>query len=283
MRVTLAQVECLLGDVAANALRAREVIRQARADRADLVVFPELSLTGYAIGEVSEDLALEAGDPPLATLAAEAGGMDLVVGFQEGSAGSGGLHSYNAAAYFEAGELRHLHRKLYLPTYGIFEERKHFSPGQSMRAFATRWGRQAMLICNDAWQPQLAFIAVQDGARILLLPTNSAQSLFPEHYDSISYWRDLTRFYARMFQSFVVFVNRVGQEGKLQFWGGSHVVDPWGRVVASAPEGEEELLTVEVDLDEVRRRRREVPLVREARLGVLQKELRRLAEEGGDL
>ncbi|HZD70056.1 MAG TPA: nitrilase-related carbon-nitrogen hydrolase [Actinomycetes bacterium] len=280
MRVTLAQIDCVLGDVSANARRALEVLRQAQGEGADLVVFPELSLTGYSIGEVSDDLALEVTDPPLATLAAEAGGTDLLVGFQEVG---GGLHSYNAAAYFEAGELRHLHRKLYLPTYGIFEERKHFSPGQSMRAFATRWGRQAMLICNDAWQPQLAFIAVQDGARILLLPTNSAQSLFPEHFDSITYWRDVTRFYARMFQSFVVFVNRVGQEGKLQFWGGSHVVDPWGRVVAEAPEGREELLIVEVDLDEVRRRRREVPLVREARLGVLQKELRRLAEEGGDL
>jgi predicted amidohydrolase len=280
MRITLAQIDCVLGDVPANVRRAREVVRHAEGDRADLVVFPELSLTGYSIGEVSDDLALEVTDPPLLSLATEAGGTDLVVGFQEGG---GGLHSYNAAAYFEAGELRHLHRKLYLPTYGIFEERKHFSPGQSMRAFGTRWGRQAMLICNDAWQPQLAFIAVQDGARILLLPTNSAQSLFPEHFDSITYWRDVTRFYARMFQSFVVFVNRVGQEGKLQFWGGSHVVDPWGRVLAEAPEGREELLTVEVDLDEVRRRRREVPLVREARLGVLQKELRRLEEEGGDL
>ena len=280
MRVVLAQVDCVLGDVGANARRGAEVVRRARADGADLVVFPELSLTGYSIGEVSDDLALEVTDPRLRTLAAEAGDADLVVGFQEGDSG---LHSYNAAAYYQSGELRHLHRKLYLPTYGAFEERKHFSPGQSMRAFDTRWGRQAMLICNDAWQPQLAFIAVQDGARILLLPTNSAQSLFPEHFDIVTYWRDVTRFYARMFQSFVVFVNRVGQEGKLRFWGGSHVVDPWGRVVAEAPEGEEAMVAAEVDLEEVRRRRREVPLVREARLGVLQKELRRLAEEGGDL
>jgi predicted amidohydrolase len=280
VRVTLAQVDCLLGDVPANARRATEVVRRARADQADLVVFPELSLTGYSLGEVADDLSLEVTDPPLTALAAEAEGTAVVVGFQEGGRG---FHCYNAAAYFEGGELRHLHRKLYLPTYGVFEERKHFSPGQSMRAFDTRWGRQALLICNDAWQPQLAFIAVQDGARILLVPTNSAQSLFPEHYDSATYWRDLTRFYARMFQSYVVFVNRVGQEGKLQFWGGSHVVDPWGRVVAEAPEGQEAVLTVEVDLDEVRRRRREVPLVREARLGLLQRELRRLAEEGGDL
>jgi len=277
VRITLAQVDCLLGDIEGNLRHAREVLGQASADRADLVVFPELSLSGYSLGEVPQDVTLEADDPRLTGLASD---LDVVVGFHERTAG---LHSYNAAAYFSAGELRHLHRKLYLPTYGIFEERKHFSPGQAMRAFTTRWGRQALLVCNDAWQPQLAFISVQDGARILLLPTSSAQSLFPEHYDSAEYWRDITRFYGRMFQSYVVFVNRVGAEGRLHFWGGSHVVDPWGETVAEAPQGEEAILTVDIDLDEVRRRRREVPLVREARLGLLQRELRRLAEEGGDL
>jgi predicted amidohydrolase len=178
--------------------------------------------------------------------------------------------------------VRHTHRKLYLPTYDIFEERKFFSPGQSMRAYDTRHGRMATLICNDAWQPHLTFLAVQDGAGVLLVPTNSAQSRFPERYDSETYWRDITVFYARMFQSFVIFVNRVGDEAGLQFWGGSHVVDPWGRIVAAAPEGEEALLTLDIDLGAVRRRRREVPLVREARLGLLAREANRLAEEGGD-
>lgn len=277
MRITLAQVDCLLGDTEGNLRHAQQVLGQASADGADLVVFPELSLSGYSLGEVAHDVTLEADDPRLTGLA---GDLDVVVGFHERSSG---LHSYNAAAYYAAGELRHLHRKLYLPTYGVFEERKHFSPGQTMRAFPTRWGRQALLICNDAWQPQLAFISVQDGARILLLPTASAQSLFPEHYDSAEYWRAITRFYGRMFQCYVVFVNRVGVEGRLRFWGGSHVVDPWGEIVAEAPQDNETVLTVDVDLDEVRRRRREVPLVREARLGLLQRELHRLAEEGGDL
>jgi N-carbamoylputrescine amidase len=280
LRITLAQTDCLLGDVEANLRHAKEVLGQAVGERSDLVVFPELSLSGYSVGEIDEDVTLEADDPRLLGLAAHAGGTDVVVGFHERGRG---LHTYNAAAYFEAGELRHLHRKLYLPTYGIFEERKHFSPGQSMRAFDTRWGRQALLICNDAWQPQLTFIAVQDGARVLLLPTNSAQSLFPQHYDSASYWRDITRFYARMFQSFVVFTNRVGQEGRLRFWGGSHIVNPWGEIVAEAPEDQEVIVTAEIDLEQVRRRRREVPLVREARLALLQRELSRLVEEGGDL
>ncbi len=280
MRIAWAQLDCTLGDIDANVERAGKAIADARSQGAELLVFPELSLCGYSVGEVAEDLAIRADDPRLTRLSRDAGSMAVLLGFSEGGAG---LHTYNSAAYLQDGELVHVHRKLYLPTYDLFEERKHFSPGQHMRAFETPSARTAILTCNDAWQPQLAFVAVQDGARLLLMPTSSAQSLFPERYDSPTYWHDITRFYARMFQVFVVFVNRVGQEGKLQFWGGSHVVDPWGNLVAEAPLGEESLRCVDIDLGSVRRRRREVPLVKEARLGMVLRELRRLVDEGGDL
>ena len=141
----------------------------------------------------------------------------------------------------------------------------------------------ATLICGDAWQPPVGFLAVQDGAHILNIPTNSAQSLFPEHYDAREYWVDLNRFLGRMCQVFVLFANRVGEEGPLRFWGGSHVVDPWGEIIAEAPMCEEAVLHCEIDLDRVRHRRRAVPLVREARLSLLEREIQRLAAEGGDL
>ncbi len=279
MRVALVQSHPVLGDLDANAAAAQEAIEEATAGGAVLVVFPELALTGYAVREVDGDLTRRASDPVMLGLAAAAGDAGVLIGFHE----DGGRSSYNAAAYYEGGRLVHVHRKLYLPNYGIFDERKHFSPGQTMRAFATRWGGMATLICNDAWQPQLPFLAVQDGAQVLLVPTASAQSLFPQHYDAVEYWRDLTRFYGRMYQSYVVFVNRVGVEGDLHFWGGSHVVDPWGEVVAAAPEEREALVYADLDLDRVRHRRREVPLVREARLALLGREIRRLVDEGGDL
>jgi len=278
MRVALVQMQPELGDLEGNLASACRLITRAREGGADLVVLPELCLTGYAVGRVDDDLALPADHPSLLALAAASGDAGVLLGFQEDS----GRSSHNSAAYYEGGLLRHVHRKLYLPTYGIFDERKHFSPGQAMRAFTTRWGRMATLICNDAWQPQLPFLAVHDGAQVLLVPTSSAQSLFPQHYDSESYWRDLTRFYGRMYQSYVVFVNRVGSEGDLHFWGGSHVVDPWGQVIAEAEDGETVLLA-EIDLARVRRRRREVPLVREARLALLAREIHRLVDEGGDL
>jgi predicted amidohydrolase len=280
MRITLAQVSSRLGDVEANLERAAEIIVQAGRESSDVVVFPELFLTGYSLGEVETDVSMSADDPRLTQLSMIAPETDVLVGFYEDGLG---VHNYNSASYYDGGSLVHTHRKLYLPTYDIFEERKHFSPGQTMRAFDTRQGRVATLICNDAWQPHLVFLAVQDGARVLLVPTNSSQSRFPEQYDSRTYWRDITVFYARMFQCYVVFCNRVGDEGShLRFWGGSHIVDPWGKIVCALPDHDEAIVTAEIDLATVRKRRREVPLVREARLGLLAREANRLAEEGGD-
>jgi predicted amidohydrolase len=280
MRITLAQVASQLGDLDANFERAAAVVEEGGRRGSDLVVFPELFLTGYALGRVDADVSMSADDQRLTRLSAIAPETDVLIGYYEDGLG---VHNYNAATYYDGGSAVHTHRKLYLPTYDIFEERKHFSPGQSMRAFDTRHGRFATLICNDAWQPHLVFLAVQDGARVLLVPTNSAQSRFPEQYDSATYWRDITVFYARMFQCYVVFCNRVGDEGEhLRFWGGSHIVDPWGKIVCELPDHDEAVLTTEIDLAMVRKRRREVPLVREARLGLLAREATRLAEEGGD-
>jgi predicted amidohydrolase len=283
MRITLAQVDSRLGELEVNIARAGQVIAEAVSEGSDLVVFPELSLSGYSMGDFKEDISIPPDDERMAKLAKEAKGAGVLFGFPEAQAH--GLHIYNSAAYYENGLLVHVHRKLFLPNYATFEERKHFLPGQSSRAFPIQGGRHraATLVCNDAWQPQLAYVATQDGAIILLVPACSAQSMFPERYDSRSYWRGITRFYGRMFQLYVVFVNRVGTEGALRFWGGSHVVDPWGEVIAEADEDREHLLTVDVDLSLVRRRRREIPLVREGRLGLLRREIDRLLEEGGDL
>jgi predicted amidohydrolase len=280
MRVALAQIDSILGDTEENLRRSKEVVAEAKDRDTDLTVFPELSLSGYALGELGDDVPIEAHSKPISSLAEAAGEMAVVVGFcEEGR----GFHTYNSAAYLEGGSIRHLHRKLYLPNYRIYEERKHYNPGQSMRAFDTRFGRMAMLICNDAWQTFLPFIAVQDGAQVLIIPADSGSYPYPELLDTKSYWRGITRFYARMLECYVVFVNRVGKQDDLVFWGYSHVVDPWGTVVAEGPLLEEALITVDIDLGNVRRRRREVPLVKEARLALLARELNRLAEEGGDL
>jgi predicted amidohydrolase len=148
-----------------------------------------------------------------------------------------------------------------------------------MRAFDTRFGRMAILLCSDAWQPALAVLAVQDGARVLIVPANSAL----RREDIVEQWHDITRFYARTLQCYVVFVNRVGLEPGLRFWGGSHVYGPEGELVAEAPRDEPALVTADLDLAAVRRVRRAMPLLKEARLGLLSREVERLAAEGGDV
>jgi predicted amidohydrolase len=281
VRITIAQLAPVLGDVGGNLARAREVAADASAHGSDLLIFPELFVSGYSIGDVDADLSVDAEDPRLLDVARASGQTAVALGFTESVTRS--PHIYNSMAYYVRGQLTHVHRKLYLPAYRPFEERNHFTPGPTLRAFPGPSGaRMAVLLCNDAWQPHLAFLVVHDGAQVLLVPAASSQSTFPEKYDSKEYWHDITRFYGRMFQVFVVFVNRVGSEGQFRFWGGSHVVDPWGNLVAEANH-EEQVLTVAIDLADVRRRRREVPLVKEARLGLLQRETQRLLDEGGDL
>ncbi|MET7618430.1 nitrilase-related carbon-nitrogen hydrolase [Streptomyces sp. NPDC005408] len=278
MRVALAQTDCALGDVDANLETAREQIEQAVAQGVDLVVFPELSLHGYHLGALQRDTSVQARDPRLLKLGTY--GADVMAGFHEHTS----LRAYNTAAYYSGGELLHTHRKLYLPNYLAWEERKHVSPGQLLRAYdlPNGAGRAATLICNDAWQPVLPWLAVQDGAEVVIIPANSAASLDPEAMDTGLYWDSLLTYTARMLQCWVVFVNRVGSENGASFWGGSRVVDPRGSVVAQAPKWEPGLVTVDIDLHEARRQRRAVPLVAEARLGLIDREVRRLIDEGGD-
>jgi predicted amidohydrolase len=268
LRIALAQVEATLGAVDANIARARAALAEAARCDADLTVFPELQLSGYALAATDRETALTAAElRPLVDAARDA---SMVVAFHERAR----ERTYNSAAYFERGSLLHVHRKLYLTRYPPFDEDVLYSPGETMRAFDTALGRVAILICNDAWQPALPFLAVHDGARILFLPSASSTTVG----EAERYWCDLTRFYARMLQCFVVFVNRAGRDAAFTFWGGSHVVDPWGDVVAEARRLEEELLVVDVDLARVEERRLELPLVREPRLDLLRAELERLAK-----
>lgn len=278
MRVALAQTDCVLGDFEYNVETARAAVKQAAAQDAELVIFPELILHGYALGALEDDVSVAVGDRRMAELSEL--GPDVLVGFYE----DGDLRRYNSAVYLSGGRVVHVHRKLFLPTYLTWEERKHFTPGQTMRAFDTRFGRMAVLVCNDFWQPVLPWIAVQDGAYALLAPTNSVTTT-PRGtmLDNVDYWQDLLRYVARMQQTWVVFVNRVGEEGGATFWGGSRVIDPLGSIVAQAPMSEPAVVVADIDLSKARWVRRTLPLISEARLGLVQREVKRLVDEGGDV
>lgn len=266
MRLALAQLDARLGDVDANVERARAVIAEATAAGADFVVFPELYLSGYALRDVTRETVRSAEE------IAQAVAGPALVGFDE-AACDGRRH--NSAAYVVGGKVAHVHRKLYLVDYEPFGEDELFEPGTELHAFDTPLGRVGTLICNDAWQPFLPFISTQDGARVLLVPSCSSTAV-PE---AEAYWHELTRFHARMLQCFVVFVNRVGSERGLTFWGGSHVVGPDGVSIASAPRMEEAIVYAQLDLGLVAESRRRLIIAEDPRLDFVRAELERLVRE----
>ena len=275
--MALVQLAPVLGEVQANLELHLERIARAREQGAGLVVFPELSLTGYYLRDLVGEVALQASDPVLARVAEASKEVSLVVGFVEESAD---FRFYNSAAYFEGGKLLHVHRKLYLPTYGMFDEDRYFDPGERMRAFDTRFGRVAMAICEDLWHPSVPYVASQDGAVALLAIANSpGRGIGGRQLDTARAYESMIRAYAQFFQMYCLFANRCGWEEGVTFWGGSMVADPFGEIVARAPDLEEALLRAEVDPLEVRRSRLTASLVGDERLELTIRELERIRRE----
>src|SRR5258706_14808638 len=164
VRVALAQIAPKLGDLESNLDLHRDAIRLARREKAGVVVFPELSLTGYVLRDQVPEIALTSTAPLFKRLARASLDVDLVVGYAEEAPGH---RFHNATAYLSKGRVVHVHRKVYLPTYGMFDEGRDFAPGEMFRAFDAPHGPSGVLICEDAWHPVSAWILVQDGAEVL--------------------------------------------------------------------------------------------------------------------
>ncbi len=276
-RVRLAQLAPRLGDVAANLASHIEIAEAAAGDGIDLLVFPELSLTGYYLRDLTSEVALTREAPTLARLARISERVSLVVGFVEESPQYG---LFAAQAFFEGGRLHHVHRKVYLPTYGMFDEGRYLSPGRTVAAFDTRCGRMGLLVCEDIWHPVLPFLLAQQGMHTLIVTANSpTRGVAAEGLAIRDTYAAMLATYARLFQVYVVMSNRVGYEDGVNFWGGSSVVAPGGEVVAQAPLFQPALLDAEVAPAEVRRARMLAPLVEEEDVELAARELRRIADE----
>jgi predicted amidohydrolase len=286
LRIALAQVAPRLGDVEANHERHRELIRRSRAEGAGLVVFPELGLTGYLLQDLAGEVAMRLDDPRLAALAGEtAGGASAIVSFVEVS---GDHRVFIAAALMEDGEIRHVHRKVYLPTYGQFDERRFFAPGDTVRATPSRLGVGiGVAVCEDFWHLQVPQLLALDGAQLLINVSSSPGRDLAARNEvglgTASSWRTLMRTYAQLTTSFVVFVNRVGVDESMTFWGGSEVIAPSGEPIFSAPFFDDDLYLVDVNLDDVRRERIALPLLRDERLELQARELGRIIAERAGL
>jgi predicted amidohydrolase len=285
LRIALAQLAPRLGDLEANLARHAEVIAAARGEGAGLIVFPELGLTGYLLQDLAAEVAMPLDDPRLAALAAETAGCSAVVSFVEES---GDHRLFIAAALVEDGRIRHVHRKVHLPTYGLFDERRFFAPGDVIRAAPSRLGVGiGVAVCEDFWHLGTAQVLALDGAQVLVnvsaSPGRDLATTHPEGLGTAASWRALLRTYAQLTTSIVVFCNRVGVDESISFWGGSEVVGPAGDTVARAPLYEEAIVYADVALGDVRRERIAVPLLRDERPVLQARELERIIAQRAGL
>jgi len=255
-KVAVAQMDSRVGDLESNLARHMALTDQALKRGANLIVFPELSLTGYSLKDIAWEIAL---DPerskPVKALRTKSKKISIALGFVE----NGPHHGiYNSALLLEDGEVKHIHRKIYPPTYGMFEEGRYFSAGSTVSAFSSKWGRLGILVCEDMWHLSLPYLLAMDGAEVILCPTASPARTSgnrPTLQNAEVNYEQL-RSYARLLSTYIIFANRVGVEDGVTFWGGSAVVGPDGSMRSTAKLLTEDLITADIDSEEVRRARR---------------------------
>lgn len=279
LKAGIAQIDCRLGDLQHNFQLHLQMVAQARSAGVELLLFPELSLTGYSLGALVPEVALARNAPMVLELAQAAGDMTVVFGFvEEGPA----AQFYNAAAAVRNGRVIHLHRKLNLPTYGRLEEGKLFAQGRRIDTFGISepW-TAGLLICADLWNPALVHLAMQQDSTVLLAPINSALGAVSDEFSNPKGWDLALRFYAMMYSVPVLMANRVGAEGEAHFWGGSCIVGPRGEILAQGSGDSPCLLTADLHYSAIRSARFQLPTLRDANLPLVQREINRLAAGSG--
>jgi len=281
LQISIAQISSRLADVEQNIEKHLHYIEQAIEVKSDIIIFPELSLSGYSVKDAVYDVAMKSDDKRLKPFYEVSKKISICLGLVELT---DNYEAKNTNLFLEEGRLVARHRKVYLPTYGVYEERRYFTPGNRFRAFDSRHGRFGMLICEDLWHPSSTSILALDGA--LLVFVNSAGILRGVHQkdkpENIEIWENLNKTSAHLFTSYLVFCNRVGSEDGLMFWGGSEVVDPHGKVTAKAPYFEEHLLTADIDLLKIKHARVHATYLSDERLDIVCEELQRISRTAKD-
>ena len=278
LKLAVAQIVARHGDIAANLPKHLEMIAAARAGGAEVLLFPELSLTGYCVGEQTLALAMPRDHALIGQLAEASRDIWTVVGFiEEGVA----AQVHNSLVVLRNGAIAFLHRKLNLATFGRLEEGKHFAGGRYLETFdiGPRW-RASTLICADSWNPALVHLAAVQGATLLLLPVASALGVVGGEFSNPLGWQRALDFYAMVYGMPLAMANFAGEQAGAVFWGGSRILDPNGNPLAQAGDGEE-LIFAEVDFQSVLTARYHLPTLRDSNLDLIHRELERLASQVG--
>jgi NAD+ synthase (glutamine-hydrolysing) len=294
LHLAMAQLKPRMGDYAGNLARLDALFRRVDAldPRPAVLQLPETALTGYFLEGGVRDVAVTAGQFAddlqriyVAALGDTVRSLDVVAGFYEVWQST----LYNSAMYVRLGPggplIRHVHRKTFLPTYGLFDEERFVERGFDIRAFDTDWGRAAILVCEDAWHSLTPAIAALDGAQVIFLCAAApARGTWPREDGvsrpaSVERWERLVRDIAEEHGVFVALTGLAGTEGGKAFNGSSFIAGPAGDVRVRAPVFSEALIPATCDLSDIARARADVPLLSDLRtnLPTLQAALNRVS------
>lgn len=287
MKVIIYQTSPVLLDLRGNLEEVISKIHQGREKGAELIVFPELALTGYFVGQRYHEVALRLDSKEIRQLASATQGTAAVVGFIEESHS---MNFYNSALVAVDGQVAFAYRKLNLPNYGVFEERKYFSCGKHVRVFRLRDFYVAVFICNDLWHPSLPYLGVCQKADIFVTIFNSSQGSMGTEFSNIESWEIIDRFYSRVFGIYNICANRAGeeaweektsiaavetaqiapkagitppaQEQIFRFWGGSEIINPFGQSIAKGALHKPDDISGDISRDLLRGKKIDLPYLR---------------------
>lgn len=282
MKVALAQISPFLGDVRKNLDLHLRYFEKARKNKVDLLIFPELSLTGYTLKDLVEDVAISPEDNSIFDqLKAESRDVSSVLGFVEEK--ERGLF-FNSAAFLSKGKILHIHRKVFLPTFGIFEEAKFFAQGKNFHTFPTPYGNTGMMICRDFLNYGAGYLLFAGGSEIMIIISAAPGRGIAggEAYETSRMWESMGETISRFSTSFLIYCNRVGFEDGKHFAGGSFIFDPLGQLVSIASYLDEDLLVQEINLDFIREARKKWPYKRDDKPEVILEALKRIVREYED-
>lgn len=253
------------GNIQGNLDRLKNALFELREEAPEVVVLPESFLTAYFLQGGVRELALTQQDlfTCLSTMYQELnwpGLLDLVIGFYEREGGT----FYNSCAYVELGGrgILHVHRKVFLPTYGVFDEERYLSRGSRIQAFNSRFGRVGMLICEDFWHTVTSTIIALDGAQMVYVPSASpARGFASQNPGNMERWSALAQAVSAEHGVYTLLSSLIGFEGGKGMVGGSLIVGPEGNIMISAPAFEEAALVAEIDLERIPAVRYDNPLL----------------------
>jgi predicted amidohydrolase len=280
-RIQLAQVEPTLGNLERNLQDHLSEIQAAVDARADLVVFPELSLTGYFLKDQTAEVSLALDSPPLRQLAERSKVISIAFGFAERAADG---RIYNSIAFLEGGRVLGVHRKVHLVHYGMFDEGRDFAAGESFVPIESRLGKFGFLICEDMWHLAASWMHFLAGVDAIVVPSSSPGRGVTEkepRLRSTQVWGTLQDALALFYQTWIVYVNRVGSEDGVCFSGGSRIVDPFGREVARLDGLEPGRIGSTLTKDALNRARISTPLRRDEKPWIVQRALAPYGTESG--